>query len=59
VAHRCRGKSFNRNEETMGSTTFGNADPVTKVGPALPQDIEVNRAGLQQALGRVRVDGSA
>jgi hypothetical protein len=34
----------------MGSTTSGIASPAT-IGPALPQQIEINRAGL----GRVRV----
>jgi hypothetical protein len=43
----------------MGSTPDGIADPITTIGPALPQDIEINRAGLQQALGRVRLDGRA
>jgi hypothetical protein len=46
---------FQSNEENMGSTPNGIADPVTAIGPALPQDIEIERAGLQQALGRVRV----
>jgi hypothetical protein len=35
----------------MGSTTSGIASPTMTIGPALPQDIEINRAGL----GRVRV----
>lgn len=35
----------------MGSTANGIADPVTAIGPAPPQDIEINRAGLD----RVRV----
>jgi hypothetical protein len=35
----------------MGSIPDGIADPITTIGPALPQDIEINRAGL----GRVRV----
>jgi hypothetical protein len=39
----------------MGSTTFGNVTPATMTGPAMPQDIKINRAGL----GRVRSDGRA
>jgi hypothetical protein len=39
----------------MGSTPYGIARPVTTIGPALPQDIEINRAGH----GRVRGDGRA
>jgi hypothetical protein len=35
----------------MGSTTSGIASPLATIGPALPPDIEINRAGL----GRVRV----
>jgi hypothetical protein len=35
----------------MGSTTFGNVNPATMTGPAMPQDIKINRAGL----GRVKV----
>jgi hypothetical protein len=38
----------------MGSTTFGNVTP-SMIGPALPQNIRINRAGL----GRVRGDGRA
>jgi hypothetical protein len=34
----------------MGSTTFGKVD-LAVTGSAMPQDIEINRAGL----GRVRV----
>jgi hypothetical protein len=41
----------------MGSTPDGIANPVTAIGAALPQDVEINRAGLQQALGRVSCDG--
>jgi hypothetical protein len=47
--------SFNRNEEPMGSTASGIARPIATIGPALPTDIEIDRAGL----GRVRGDGSA
>jgi hypothetical protein len=43
-------RAFNPNEEHMGSTPYGNANPMTLVGPALPQDIEVSRVGY----GRVR-----
>jgi len=39
----------------MGSTPDGIAEPITTAGPALPQDIEINRAGL----GCVRGDGRA
>jgi hypothetical protein len=39
----------------MGSTTFGNVTPAIMTGPALPQDIKTNRAGV----GRVRGDGRA
>jgi hypothetical protein len=39
----------------MGSTTFGNANPATMIGFAMPQDIKINRAGP----GRVRGDGHA
>jgi hypothetical protein len=35
----------------MGSTTFGNVTPAIMTGPAMPQNIKINRAGL----GRVRV----
>jgi hypothetical protein len=38
----------------MGSTPYGIACPIATIGPALPQDIEINRAGR----GRVRGDGS-
>jgi hypothetical protein len=53
-----RDKSFNlqtlqSNEEPMGSTTFGNANPATSIGLAMPQSIRINRAGG----GRVRVGG--
>jgi hypothetical protein len=42
-------------EQTMGSTTFGNANPAIMIGLAMPQNIKINRAGL----GRVRGDGRA
>jgi hypothetical protein len=35
----------------MGSTTFGNVNPATMTGLAMPQNIKINRAGL----GRVVV----
>jgi hypothetical protein len=35
----------------MGSTTFGNVNPATMTGPAMPPNIKINRAGF----GRVRV----
>jgi len=31
----------------MGSTTFGNVNPAM-TGPALPQDIKINRAGCRR-----------
>ena len=40
-------ESFNANEEPMGSTTFGNVD-LAMTGPALPQDIKINRAGCRR-----------
>jgi hypothetical protein len=41
------------NEEQMGSTPFGDANPAIVTGFAAPQDIEINRGSH----GRVRVDG--
>ena len=46
---------FNPNEEHMGSTTFGNANPMTAIGLAMPQYIKISRAGF----GRVRVGDRA
>jgi hypothetical protein len=46
---------FNPNDEHMGSTTFGNANPMTTIGLAMPQDIKISRAGF----GRVRVGDRA
>jgi hypothetical protein len=46
---------FNPNEEHMGSTTFGTVTPAVMTGPAMPQDIKINRAGSS----RVRSDGRA
>jgi hypothetical protein len=40
-------------EQHMGSTTFGNVNPATMIGLAMPQDIRINRDGR----GRVRVVG--
>ena len=37
----------------MGSTPYGNANPMTLIGLALPQDMEIGRAGYS----RVRVGG--
>jgi hypothetical protein len=37
----------------MGSTTFGNVTPATVIGPAMPQDIKINRAGLRRVRGMV------
>jgi hypothetical protein len=48
-----RDKPFNPNEEHMGSTTFGNVDPATIIGPAVPQHIKINRAGLRRVRGMV------
>jgi hypothetical protein len=39
----------------MGSTPYGNANPTTLIGIALPQDIEIDRDGGC----RVRVGGRA
>jgi hypothetical protein len=39
----------------MGSTTFGNVNPASMTGLALPQDIKIKRVGS----GRVRGDGGA
>jgi hypothetical protein len=39
----------------MGSTSFGNVTPAIMTGPAMPQDIKINRAGL----ACVRSDGRA
>jgi hypothetical protein len=50
-----RGKPFNPDEEHMGSSTFGNANPAIMIGLAMPQNIKINRAGL----GRVRGDSRA
>jgi hypothetical protein len=46
-------RAFNPNEEHMGSTPYGNANPMTLIGLALPQDVEIGRDGS----GRVRVGG--
>jgi hypothetical protein len=46
-----RDKPFNPNEEHMGSTTFGNVNPATMTGLAMPPNIKINRAGF----GRVKV----
>jgi hypothetical protein len=37
----------------MGSTPYGNADPVSSIGMALPQHIEICR----DSGGRVWIDG--
>jgi len=55
VADLVRDKPFNPDEETMGSTTFGNVTPAIVTGSALPQNIKINRAGFR----RVRGDGRA
>jgi hypothetical protein len=46
---------FNPNDEHMGSTTFGDANPMRMIGLAMPHDIRINRAGH----GRVRVGDRA
>jgi hypothetical protein len=56
IRHRVLNVSFtasisNPNEEHMGSTPNGDAGPMTSLGPALPQDIEIDRVGD----GRVRI----
>jgi hypothetical protein len=45
----------------MGSTPDGIADPITTIGPALPQDFEINRLqqAREQAFGCVWPDGRA
>jgi hypothetical protein len=60
LANRCpehpvRDKHLNPNEEHMGSTPYGNANPMTLIGLALPQDIEMDHDGGR----RVRGDGRA
>jgi hypothetical protein len=40
-----RGKHFNPDEEHMGSIPYGDADPMTSFGSALPQDSEIDRTG--------------
>jgi hypothetical protein len=42
-------------EEHMGSSTFGSVTPAIMIGPAMPQNIKINRAGSC----RVRGDGRA
>jgi hypothetical protein len=44
---------INSNEEQMGSTPFGEANPATWTGLAAPQHIEMDRGSD----GRVRVNG--
>src|ERR1700730_10849402 len=57
VWNRCSRQGFTLTtsilEQHMGSTTFGNANPATVIGLAMPQDIRINRDGC----GRVRVVG--
>jgi hypothetical protein len=55
VENMVRDTPFNPDEEHMGSSTFGNVTPATMIGPALPQDIEIDGAGGC----RVRVGGRA
>jgi hypothetical protein len=50
-----RRRQTNPDEEQMGSTPYGNANPAALTGTALPQDIKICRAGTC----RVRVDGRA
>jgi hypothetical protein len=42
---------FQSDEENMGSIPNGIANPVTAIGPALPQDVKIDSA----CFGRVRV----
>jgi hypothetical protein len=49
VADIVRDKPFNPKEETMGSSTFGNATRL--IGLALPQNIKINRAGFRRVRG--------
>jgi hypothetical protein len=53
--HSVRDGHLNPDEEQMGSTPYGNADPMTLIGTARPQDIKIDRAGSC----RVRVGGRA
>jgi hypothetical protein len=60
LANRCSehpvpDKHLNPDEEHMGSTPNGNANPMILIGPALPQDIKIGRDGSS----RVRVGGRA
>jgi hypothetical protein len=43
----CTRQPFNLNEETMGSTPSGSATPM--IGAALPQHLEIDRAGGSRA----------
>jgi hypothetical protein len=40
---------FSSNDETMGSTPFGNAFPIASIGAALPPHIEIDRDGGSRA----------
>jgi hypothetical protein len=51
--HPVRDRHSNPDEKHMGSTLYGNANPMTLIGSALPQDIEMDRVGGC----RVRVGG--
>jgi hypothetical protein len=41
----CPRAAINPIEETMGSTRYGSASPMNAIGAALPQAIEIDRAG--------------
>jgi len=49
------GAAFNPFEETMGSTPYGSANPMSSIGSVLPHYIETDRAGCS----RVRDGGRA
>ena len=41
----CPPAAINPIEETMGSIRYGSASPMNAIGAALPQPIEIDRAG--------------
>ena len=46
---RVRPAFINPNEEIMGSTPYGSADPISAFGSGLPPHIEIGRAGGSRA----------
>jgi hypothetical protein len=46
---------FNPDEEPMGSTSFGNVNPATRTGLAMPHINKINRAGSGPREGDGRV----